>query len=266
MVDERLAHGYQAKQLMVGHNLRLVYSIAARYTGRGVELCDLVQEGAAGLVRGVERFDPSKGFKFSTYAHWWVRQAISRSASEQSRTVRLPAHITEALTRVRKAAVSLAGAVSEKPSTAELGEAVGMTAERVRKLLAASREVRSFDAEVTTSGKRSSSRPTTLAELVAAQSHQEDEEFDGQFLYADLNAVMNTLEPRERNVLRMHFGLATAGSESPHTLADVGTTYGITRERIRQIEDQALRKLRARERSSTLVRHLPPSRGPRAGE
>ena len=254
VLEQRLAHGYQAKQLMVQHNLRLVYSIANRYAGRGVELSDLVQEGAAGLVRGVEKFDPEKGFKFSTYVHWWIRQAIVRAIGEQSRTVRLPTHVTELLAKVKKASSTLGG--RDAPTDLQLGEAVGVPADRVRKLLDASRHVNSMEnAGVQQSWKAG---PTsTIADSVAATVPPVEEEFDDQCLAEDLNAVLNTLDLRERNVLRMHFGLATTGADGePMTRSDVGSTYNVSPERVRQIEDLALRKLRNPQRSLTLARHL----------
>ena len=254
VVEERLALGTQAKHLMVKHNLRLVISVARRYAYRGLELSDLIQEGAVGLIRGIQRFDPGKGYKFSTYSHWWIRQAVSRAVIDQGRTVRLPAHIVEMLTRMRRAeqAVQQHGRPDEA-SAAKVSALLGVTPDRVRQLVAMSRDVSSMDAE-TTSHSSKDSRRTTVQDGVAASPVAVEEEFDSQFLADDLNAVLNTLEPRERNVLRMHFGLV--GNGRAMTLVDVGATYGLSRERVRQIEDIAFRKLRSPQRSKTLLRHI----------
>ena len=253
-VQERLALGNQAKHLMVKHNLRLVISVARRYAYRGLELSDLIQEGAVGLIRGIQRFDPSKGYKFSTYSHWWIRQSVSRAVIDQGRTVRLPAHIVEMLTRMRRAeqTVKQQGQPDEG-TAAKVGELLGVTPERVRELLVMSRDVSSMDAE-TSSHSSKGNRRTTLSDSVAALPVAVEEEYDSQFLADDLNAVLNTLEPRERNVLRMHFGLVGTGRAM--TLVDVGATYGLSRERVRQIEDIAFRKLRNPQRSKTLLKHM----------
>lgn len=253
-VQERLALGNQAKHLMVKHNLRLVISVARRYAYRGLELSDLIQEGAVGLIRGIQRFDPSKGYKFSTYSHWWIRQSVSRAVVDQGRTVRLPAHIVEMLTRMRRAEQVVKQQGQPDESTAvRVGALLGVTPDRVRELLVMSRDVSSMDAE-TTSHSSKDSRRSTLSDSVAASPVALEEEYDSQFLADDLNTVLNTLEPRERNVLRMHFGLM--GNGRAMTLVDVGTTYGLSRERVRQIEDIAFRKLRSPQRCKTLLRHV----------
>lgn len=253
-VRERREAGREARELMVEYNLRLVISIAKRYTNKGIVFGDLIQEGVLGLIRGIEKFDHEKGFKFSTYAHWWIRQAITRAISDQSRTIRLPVHVYDTLTRIRKATEKLQEHDHAQEANHQAAESValqlGLSVDKVHKVLAASVPVRSLDASL--SCNHANCKPheggelTLLDNLEAedADGHASVEaEIEGRYMREDINAILATLHPRERNILRMRYGLATADGKCM-TLYDIGAAYGLTRERIRQIEEKALKKLR----------------------
>ena len=252
-LEERLALGSQAVSILLSHNQGLVVSVARRYMNMGMDLIDLVQEGCSGLVRSLEKFDLSRGFRFSTYAHFWIRQACSRALADQSRTVRLPQHVGEAVMRVKSALRAQEAPLADQASMNAVGRELGLPGERVRELLLAARHVASFEAEVHDRTRKQEGTQAALGDsLVAAQPKPTEEALDNSSLAADLRQVLNTLEPRERNVLSMHFGLASGCTG----LSDLGATYGLSRERIRQIEESALRKLRQTNRSVTLTRHL----------
>lgn len=252
-VRERREAGREARELMVEYNLRLVISIAKRYTNKGIVFGDLIQEGVLGLIRGIEKFDHEKGFKFSTYAHWWIRQAITRAISDQSRTIRLPVHVYDTLTRIRKATEKLEPEQAQETNqkaAENVARELGLTVDKVHKVLAASVPVRSLDASL--SCNHTNSKPHEGAELTLLDNLEAENadgqasveaEIEGRYMREDINAILATLHPRERNILRMRYGLATADGKCM-TLYDIGAAYGLTRERIRQIEEKALKKLR----------------------
>jgi RNA polymerase primary sigma factor len=231
LVDE----GVQAKKALVQANLRLVVSIARRYIGRGLSLLDLVQEGNIGLMKAADKFDHRKGFKFSTYATWWIRQAITRSISDQSRTIRLPVHVTEMVTRLRRKAHELQQQLLREPTEEELGQALGMPAERVRRVLDMARHPASLDAPM------EEGEDSFLGDFIEGEDTPPEEEASRQLLKEQVDDILRKLTERERDILTMRYGLK---DDRPRTLEEVAKYFGITRERIRQIETRILRKLR----------------------
>jgi RNA polymerase sigma factor (sigma-70 family) len=229
------ADAHRAADLLVRANLRLVIALARRFKGRGLELPDLIQEGNLGLLKAVERFDPSRGFRFSTYAAWWIRQAITRGLADRGRPVRLPVHAHETLAKLRWVELELWQTLGRDPSEDELAERLGVRLERLREIRQASEDVASLDAPVGADGDG------TLGTLVADLSARDPATTaaDDDTRRAVLAAVAR-LEEREREVLELRFGLH--GGE-PCTLEEIGQRYGVTRERIRQIELRGLRKL-----------------------
>jgi len=235
-IQEDIDKGKDAEEVLTVRNLRLVVSVAKKYTNRGLDFADLVQEGNMGLMKAVVKFDPNRGFRFSTYATWWIKQAISRAIADQARTIRVPVHMVETINRLRKAEKKLAQVYNRKPTIEELAKELDLTPEKVQDIQKIAIEPLSLESPV------GDEEDTTYADFVSDGDALDPLEYTIKSKYKEeLDKVLSTLNVREEEVIRLRYGLVDG---KQHTLEEVGKVFNVTRERIRQIESKALRKLR----------------------